>query len=533
MKLLKPSIILFILVLLFDSTLTSGSRGTRTMESRIGSSYVYDAEPLNGFHTAELSHIGISSAAASSSALLSSADDWHIETVGSDGDVGGDTSLALDGAGRPHIGYRSAYYHRLKYAWLDGWRWRIETVDHSSYLYDYSISLALDGSGWPYISYGVPGWGLKYASRSETSWQIEEVDSWGDSFTSLALDKMAQPHISYYFGVLKYAWYDGTDWHIEGVDGGRYDGMYTSLALDGTSRPHISYYQPMDYNLKYAWHDGVVWQVETVDSDGDVGEYTSLALDESGRPHISYYDSSNGDLKYAWHDGAVWRVETVDSDGDVGEYTSLALDESGRPHISYYDSSNGDLKYAWRDGAVWQIETVDSDGDVGEYTSLALDGSGRPHVSYYDSSNGDLKYASLMPPLLLEKQAVPNDGLYNKDALTYTLILSGPGLNVWFHDPLPDAVHYVSSSLTSTVIPMAVYSPTIGTIVWQGILCTDTAQVIRFQVRPDITGTGSLSLSVPVVNTAWLTDTGSGKSVSTTVIVNGRRVYLPIIMRNR
>jgi uncharacterized repeat protein (TIGR01451 family) len=138
-----------------------------------------------------------------------------------------------------------------------------------------------------------------------------------------------------------------------------------------------------------------------------------------------------------------------------------------------------------------------------------------------------------MPPLLLEKQAVPSDSLYNGDTLTYTLTLSGPGLNVWFCDSLPDTVHYVSNSLTSTVIPMAVYSPTIRAITWQGILRANIAQVIRFQVMLDITGTVSLSLSVPIVNTAWLIDKGSAKSVSATVVVNGRRFYLPIIMLNR
>jgi hypothetical protein len=37
---------------------------------------------------------------------------------------------------------------------------------------------------------------------------------------------------------------------------------------------------------------------------------------------------------------------------------------------------------------------------------------------------------------------------------------------------------------------------------------------------------------MPIVNTAWLTDTDSGFSVSATAIVNGWRAYLPLTVRN-
>jgi len=168
-----------------------------------------------------------------------------------------------------------------------------------------------------------------------------------------------------------------------------------------------------------------------------------------------------------------------------------------------------------------------SGGDVGCSTSIALDESNHPHISYYDWLNRDLKYARLMPCPLLDKQAAPSDGVRNNDTLTYTLTLSGPGLNVRLWDPLPASVHYI----TDSVAPPAVYSPTVNAVVWQGTLPIDTVQVIRFQVTPGITGTGSLSLSLPIVNTAWMTETESGASVSATVIVNGWRVYLPLALR--
>jgi hypothetical protein len=103
-------------------------------------------------------------------------------------------------------------------------------------------------------------------------------------------------------------------------------------------------------------------------------------------------------------------------------------------------------------------------------------------------------------------------------------------LKVRLWDPLPDNLRYVPTSLTSTITPAVVYSPTTRAVVWQGTLPTDTLQVIQFQVTPGLTGTGSLDLAPHIINTAWLTDTESGASVSATAVINGRRVYLPLIV---
>jgi parallel beta-helix repeat protein len=269
--------------------------------------------------------------------------------------------------------------------------WQIETVDAEGITGGYA-SLAMHSS-YPHIGYF--DWTsnkLKYARFDGTNWHIEINDEFaGGTYLAMVLDSNGNPHISCSSGfMLKYTYYDGIAWHAEDVDPGKV--AFTSIALDSEGHPHISY--SYAYELRYAFLDGTMWHSETVDTtwgDEPYGIYTSIALDSSGNPHISYFGETNHDLKYAHYDGTSWHTETVDSAGRVGMHTSIALDSLGYPHISYYDFSNYDLKYTYYDGTSWHTETVDSEGFAGDFTSIALDLSSYPHISY--RGNGDLKYA--------------------------------------------------------------------------------------------------------------------------------------------
>lgn len=175
---------------------------------------------------------------------------------------------------------------------------------------------------------------------------------------SLAILPSGHPAIAYYEESdrdLKYAWYNGSTWHTEIIDSNGTVGWYASLAILPSGHPAISYY--LDYDsagghykdLKYAWYDGSDWHTTTVDSYRDVGKFTSLAILPSGQPAISYSKYLDGhidELKYAWYDGDAWQITTVDSPGNVGSYTSLAVLPSGQPAISYYDATNSNLKFA-------------------------------------------------------------------------------------------------------------------------------------------------------------------------------------------
>jgi hypothetical protein len=184
-------------------------------------------------------------------------------------------------------------------------------------------------------------------------------------------------------------------------------GQFTSIALDPLDRPYISYYDAGNERIMVTFRSATdTWLYIPVRSIGDPNDnaeiqqaQTSIAvLDYLSDIHIVYYNETLGDLEYAYFDG-VWNYETLDSAGNVGRYNSLAIHPASpyTRHVCYYDSTNGDLKYAFWDGTVWSYEVVDSDGDVGKYCSIALNASGAPAISYYDSTLRDLKYATDFP----------------------------------------------------------------------------------------------------------------------------------------
>lgn len=340
-------------------------------------------------------------------------DQWNIVVVDSAGSQGKFSSIKLDGSDTPHIAYLGDHLAGiLKYTVRVDGEWNIWTVfEHNIIGY---ITLALippqypDTAWLPRISscYSHPGYdAVFYSSFDGNQWSSEWVGAVSSGlYSSMALDSENNPHISFMDSfdlILRYAYFNGSDWQITTVDHIYFSGYYTSIAIEpgSTDRVHISYRNEQDDCLRYAYFNGSNWDITTVDDDGDVGRFTSLALDSGNNPHISYEDNTNGDLKYAMWSGSSWEITSPDTLSGSISGTSLVIDSQDHPHIAY-ESDYGNLKYAHWSGTAWEMTTVDptiGSGAGSHSTSIDVDSGDDPHITYWDGDRLDLKYAYYGP----------------------------------------------------------------------------------------------------------------------------------------
>jgi hypothetical protein len=248
-------------------------------------------------------------------------------------------------------------------------------------------SIALDPSGNPHISYLDDSNPLEYVLRHGFSdghvWKTEVVDS-GDVgwYSSMKIDSLDHIHVSYHADKpapsLKYAFFDGTTWSSNTIEGGGYS---TSIAVDENNRPHISHITAGG-QINYVYHNGTVWMSETIAENALSFGATSLALTPSGTAYITFSDSSiPRQLYLATNVSGSWEVTYLAD----GRQSSLALDALDRPHIVYFAEDASELRYTRYNGSSWITE---SESILADSPSIALDKLDRPHISFGASLGG-------------------------------------------------------------------------------------------------------------------------------------------------
>ena len=167
---------------------------------------------------------------------------------------------------------------------------------------------------------------------------------------------------------------------------------------------HVFYRDDTTGDLRHAWFDGSTWRFETLDGasslggrvDADLGQ-RSEATRYAGRLEVFYLVPATADVRRASYDGSTWTLSTIDGDStasghtihEVGFNLQVAV-WGGSLHVLYYerDPAYGDLlgwvREARLTGTSWsyaQAFRVNSIGP-GKTLGVGVVGPSEVYVAY-------------------------------------------------------------------------------------------------------------------------------------------------------
>lgn len=337
-------------------------------------------------------------------------------TVDRRGSVGEYASIALDGLKLPVVSYYDSTNGALKILrCLNRSNCRgknsvvtADTGDSGDVGRD--SSLALDFAGNPVVSYHDRSNGdLKLLHCNDPACaggdeSITSPDFLGNvgAFSSLALDAAGNPVVAYFDAgnmALRILHCNdpnctGGDESLTMPDDLGVAGTYASLALDSWGFPVVAYNADSQLRIMHCNDpncSGEDESIATPDASAGQGFYNSLRLDAWDRPVTAYYDSTLQTLKIMHCNdvdcvGEDESIETPDSSPQVGSYPSLVL-IGGLPAVAYLDDLNDTLKILRCNDADCSggDETISSPvrrGSVGREPALAIDSLGLPIVGF-------------------------------------------------------------------------------------------------------------------------------------------------------
>jgi hypothetical protein len=347
---------------------------------------------------------------------------WTIENV----DVSARfTSLAVDTEGNVHVAYAfGAVGYDLKYAFRASGSHKWFNMLVEKQYSTYATNITVDRNENPHVC--LTPREVKYASWDGKAWRIQEIDPGSgvaEYNCSVVYSKDNAPHLTWYqtsnagnqgFLHIKYAYLSNGVWMARTIDFDRECGKWNSIVVDAEGHPHVAYSVFPPGELKYATFDGKDWHVTLVDSPGlqatrhETGMGVSLALNDKREYFMSFYESPGyggdvrnpGFLKVARLVNDKWKIEKVDQvfkGQSWSEYaTTLEFDKRGYPHVSYEDG--GALKHAYWDGERWRIQLlVGVSGEKTLYNSMKIAPDDTIYISYRDPFDGSLSVAVGQP----------------------------------------------------------------------------------------------------------------------------------------
>jgi hypothetical protein len=348
---------------------------------------------------------------------------WHFENL--DGDSASDAGSSYSanvGQTVSTVAYESTlqvFYTAgngdLRHAWSNSTGWHFENLDGDSGSVAGSGYAPNDGGsissivygGNLYVFYTIGNGDLRMAKDTSSGWSFSNLDgdvgsiagtagASGSNVGTAVTSVVDGSALEVFYNVgsngdLRHAWYNGTSWNFENLDGDSgsvagssyraNDGTLSiSAVMDASSVLQVFYNGGSGY-LRHAW-DSSGWHFENLDGDSgsvagssygsNVGDSVQ-AIVYGTTLQVLYQNLSNGDLRHVWSDSSGWHFENLDGDsssiaGQKSEYSSNVgssltgfVDSNGNLQLFYHSTNTGDIRNSVNDSAGWFFANLDGD----------------------------------------------------------------------------------------------------------------------------------------------------------------------------
>lgn len=349
-------------------------------------------------------------------------DGWTWAQIGTDTEMFGSASLALDPAGEPHIAWNepgpTAPYRQVRHAWHTAAGWGEELVEEGNSL-GYAEDMLIDAEDRVHLTYTQTGSGdsvLKYAVRDGAGWTIEAVGSFADPpDTALAVDSEGRTWIAG-DGILLHR--EGGAWvrepprrihelgsEVDLVAGD--DGRVHLALLDDNLRPWQREYggfEPLtEPHLLYGVYepDAQDWIVETLRGDFNqqaAAPLPSIDVEDDGTIHLAFWRSLSGygNLWYARGKDGAWIQKPLIA-GTYATPSAVAAGADGLGRVLFVNNGVNlfrETADGWTQGVIVAgVSPSEADG-ARDRPGLAVASDGTEHAVWYDGSADGLYYGS-------------------------------------------------------------------------------------------------------------------------------------------